>query len=159
MQILARQFGQPGLLRVRLRNVAGLLRLHNHASGAIRLAANLTQNAETHFAADKNVVTAIIERHGLLDLSDGSARKNRRRAEIIALPPRPQKDDSKTLIRGHRVGDHPAVSRLEDVERKACPREEDEIRQREQRKKKLALRPGRHPFFLLALGGVPISKR
>src|SRR5581483_6703292 len=149
VQVLPRQLREPGLLRVRPRHVTRAFRLDDHPRGAIRIARDL--------AADQNVVTPVLERYRLLDLPVRATGVDRWGAEVVVLPSGAQQDDAEAVIVRDRVGHHLPVAWLEDVQRKPRPREEHEVRQREEWKQKLAFRPAAHFFLAFPFAGATIS--
>src|SRR5205807_10140069 len=95
-------------------------------------------DAEADVAADEDVEAAVFERDGLFDRPHRAAGVERRRAVVILLPPRTEEHDPEALVAFHGVLDELAVARLEDVQREARVRKEDEVRERKERQEKLA---------------------
>ena len=95
--------------------------------------APLVRDAEFFQSAQHDVVAAVRETVGMRDEAGAAHRIDRRRTLVIALPSRTQHHHADQPFAVERIGDHRAVSRLENMQREQRGGEQHHVRERKER--------------------------
>ena len=116
VEVLPREFRQPLTMDVGLGRLGQNLSLPDDPCDSIRGRRHFLENAKSILSMKEQVVTTVLERQRLLDQADRTAGVHGGTSVVVGFPARPQQHDSDPLIGLQDIGDHLAITRLEDVE-------------------------------------------
>ena len=90
-------------------------------------------DAEPFEPAQHDVEPAVVERLGVRDDSGAPDRENRRPPLVVGFVSGLQQHHPDDPVAAERIADHRAIPRLENVQRQEHVREENDVREREER--------------------------